>query len=225
MIQMQTICLYRDLRHLQGKKVQLELRTIYNRRLLTNEMFLSWAVSFNPPENLLSTQRAIESMVGFRYKQAKRSIGMLNDLMREESERLIREIQAAMASLEVHYQQPEVRNDDITEALDALATFMTRTREQEQSELNRRFSAISNAPLAALWCNLQSGTQLPPGAIWTNVEPQQNFRGPGRGARHPPWRGGQGRPSRGIRGRGTTRERQNNCTLQAMMTLLSDMIN
>ena len=181
---------WRNLRHLQGKKVKLELRVAYNERLLSNDMFPSWAVSFNPPENLLSTQRAVESTVGFRYEQAKNSIRMINDLMREESDRLTHEIQATMASLELHYQQPDAQEHSLNDALDALTTFMNRTREQEQTELSRRYVAISTAPLAALWKNLPAGTQLPPGALRSPAQQsdnnQQNFRNPGRGTRDLP---------------------------------------
>ena len=204
---------WRNLCQLQGKRVQLELRIAFNERLLGNDMFPSWAVSFNPPENLLLTQRAIELTVGFRYEEAKNSIRMINDLMREESERLTHEITATMASLEVHYHQPEAADFHLDEALDALTTFMNRTRDQEQSELTRRFNAIASAPLAALWKNLPAGTQLPPGAIRAPTQPPETtppvFQGPSRGTRRPAWRGGRGGPSRGIWGRGG-RGRANN---------------
>ena len=133
--------------------------------------------------------------------------------MREESERLTHKITATMASLEVHYHQPEAADFHLDEALDALTTFMNRTQDQEQSELTRRFNAIASAPLAALWKNSPAGTQLLPGAIRAPTQPPETtppvFRGPSRGTRRPAWRGGRGRPSRGIWGRGG-RGRANN---------------
>ena len=103
------IACWRSLRTLQTTKVQFELRITYNEKLLSMDHYPGWAVTFNPPLNLLSSERAVESTVGFRYEQAKSFIRMINDLMRKESDRLSNEIQATLASLECHYpMQPKI---------------------------------------------------------------------------------------------------------------------
>ena len=219
------------------KKIQFEIRVAYNEKLLTTDHFRGWAVTFNPPLNLLTSVRAIESTVGFRYEQSKNFIRMINDLMREESDRLTNEIQVTLASLECHYHEEAAKDYNIQEALDALETLMTRAKQKEEDELSKRYDQIHQAPLEALWLNLPEGTTLPPGAIRQEqrTQPNQVFRDGGRGTpRHPSWRGrgrGRGRPTRA---RGTVlprgnairgRRPGNRQTVQAMMTLLSGMMD
>ena len=141
----------RTLQTIQMKKVQLELRIAFNEKLLSTDHFPPWSVTFNPPMNLLTSGRAIESTVGFRYEQSKTFIRMVNDLMREESNRLTNEVQATMASLECHYQEEAAHEYNIQEALDALQTLMIRAKNKEETELSNRYDQIHQAPLAALW--------------------------------------------------------------------------
>ena len=227
---------WRTLRTLQTKKLQFELRVAFNEKLLNTDHFPGWSVTFNPPTNLLTSTRAIESTVGFRYEQSKNFIRMVNDLMREESDRLTNEIQATMASLECHYQEEAAREYDIREALEALQTLVLRAKQKEEDELANRYDQIHQAPLAALWENLPEGTVLPPAAVRTDrSQPASAFRETGRGnPRRPSWRGrGRGRGNRPTRGRGVTQARgtaiqgtrnANRQTVQAMMTLLNGMI-
>ena len=158
------VCIYdqakttwRSLRNSQDRKVELELRIAYNQRLLDTDHFPEWAVKFNPPLSLLSTTRAIESTVSFRYEQAKQSIAMLRDLMKEESAKLDSDIEAGMAALECHYHQEVAREFKLQEAIDALSILVKRKRETEEAELSRRYNAIHVAPLASLWMNLPDG--------------------------------------------------------------------
>ena len=225
----------------------MELRIDHNKRLLENDHFPDWSVNFNPPLSLMNTARSVESTVGFRYEQSKTNIRMLIDLLSEESSHLSTQIAATMASLECHYAQPAARDYKIDDALTALNVLRERDREQEEQDLERRFTAIHAAPLAALWKNLPPGTSLPPGAVRNNVTPRtiqrqnwqqvpqaqpQNFQGSGRGSpRRPAWRGrARGRGTRGTRGNfqprriNNTNTSQNRRTVQAMMTLLTDML-
>ena len=137
---------WRTLRQLQAHKVEFELHIAYNQKLLDSDHFPDWVVNFTPPENLLSSMRAIESTVGFRYEQAKQTIGMLIDLMKEESNRLSNEIQATMAALECHYQHEDASGYNIADAMEALTTFIQRTKDNEERELARRYSSIHTAP-------------------------------------------------------------------------------
>ena len=238
---------WRSLRSLQQRKIQMELRIAHNRRLLENDHFPDWSVNFNPPLSLLNTGRAVESTVGFRYEQAKVNIRMLIDLLQEESEHLSTQIAATMASLECLYSQPNAQGFNISDATDALKILRIRDTEQEEADLERRYAAIHNAPIASLWKNLPPGTVLPPGALRqqqntmmtrpnsiptpsTSQQPQQqNFQNPGRGApRRPAWRGrGRGCGGRGYM-RGVQPQRRNPTsnrrTVQAMMTLLTDFL-
>ena len=90
---------------------------------------------------------------------------MLADLQEEESARISREITATMASLRAHYDNPESRGYDISDALNSLATFMQRTKENEQSDLEKKYSTILQAPRAALWMGLPPNVALPNDAI------------------------------------------------------------
>ena len=100
---------------------------------------------------------------------------MVNDLMREESNRLTNEVQATMASLECHYQEEAAHEYNIQEALDALQTLMIRAKNKEETELSNRYDQIHQAPLAALWENLPEGTNLPPGAVRNQTVASQGF--------------------------------------------------
>ena len=157
--------------------MQLELRMAFNQKLLDTDHFPDWAVNFKPPMNLLSTERAVESTVGFRYEHACQSIKMLIDLMQEESDQLTNDIQATMASLECHYNEPAVQGYNISEATESLRVFMQRTRDSEESELARCYAAIHAVPLAALWVDLPPGITLPlelyvkPLLLWEETYP------------------------------------------------------
>ena len=228
---------WKTLRNLPGKKVQLELRIVFNQKLLETDHFPGWAVNFKPPMHLLNMERAVEATVSFRYEHAKQSIQMLNDLMEEESARLSNEIQATMVSLECHYKEQAASAYNIEDTIGALRIFMQRTKDTEESELTKRYNAIHEAPLAALWTNLPASVHPPPGATrpiapQSTPEPRnttQGFHGSGRGTRRPSWRGGRGHSSQGMRGtyRGgvSQRGRYNNQTIQAMKTLFNGMMN
>ena len=71
--------------------------------------------------------------------------------MREESNKLSHIIEAVMASLKVHYDNPETTSYNITDATNSLATFMNQAKETEQAELNNRFQVIMVSSHAALW--------------------------------------------------------------------------
>ena len=157
--------------------------------------------------------------------------------MHEESERLTNKIQATMASLECHYHEEAAWEYNIQEALDALQTLMVRAKQKEEDELSRRYEQLHQAPLAALWENLPEGTVLPPSAVRneSRTNNPQGFHETGRNTttpHHPSWRGqgrGRTRPGhgrgvqRGISMRG--RRPANRQTVQAMMTLLSGMMD
>ena len=124
------------------------------------------------------------------------------------------------AALKVHYNSPDVEGYDIRDATNSLATFMLRTKENVNADLQKRFNAIKVAPHVALWKNLPEHTVLPPSAIKPlskptgpyrstqqrptgpartqpiqgNFQTSQNFCGRGRGTWHSP------------QGRGTSRE-------------------
>ena len=156
---------WRQLRSLQGKKVILQLRIQFYRKLIESDAYPDWSVTFNPPQNLLNTETSIQATVAFRAEQAKQSMTMLADLQEEESARISREITATMASLRAHYDNPESRGYDISDALNSLATFMQRTKENEQSDLEKKYSTILQAPRAALWMGFPPNVALPNDAI------------------------------------------------------------
>ena len=148
----------------------------------------------------------------------------LSDLMKEEISRLDSEISATTAALKVHYNSPSARGYDIKDATSSLATFMQRSKETTESDLQKKYIAIKAAPKAALWQNLPPNVNLPVDAIKprqantarprapVNIQPQANagqgFRMRGRNT----WRSprGSNRARRGGRGtfRGTNRPNQ-----------------
>ena len=120
---------------------------------------------FCPPQNLLQTERAIESTVGFRQEMANQNLQMLEDLLCEESGRITQEINANMASLRVHYESIESSEFDLEQATYALNRFMMRAQQQENNSLSKKFNSIMAAPKAALWKNMPSFVRPPPDAI------------------------------------------------------------
>ena len=94
-----TLGVWKQLRSLQTRKIILEVRTEFYKKLRQEEGYPDWAVMFNPPHNLLQTERAVESTVRFRAEMAKQNLQMLEDLFCEENSRISAEINASMASL------------------------------------------------------------------------------------------------------------------------------
>ena len=169
--------IWRQLRNYQGRKITLELRIAYHEKLIATEHFPDWVVNFYPPVSLLNTQRAIEATVGFRKKSADETLTLMNDLMREESQHLTHEINVVLNSLRMHYEHDDASTYDIKEALDSLNIFMRCTKENELSELNKKYTSVHTAPLASLWSGLPEGTTLPPGAIRVyRQDRSQDFR-------------------------------------------------
>ena len=121
---------------------------------------------------------------------------------------------------------------------------MQRTKENEQSDLEKKYSTILQAPRAALWMGFPPNVALPNDAI----QPQKNFTarkqptrilnqgptyGQGQGQGFPIHRRGGWHPTRG-RGRPrynpTQRPRnpnsmRRNQTIQQVVTLLGDLLS
>ena len=115
---------WKQLRSLQTRKIILGVRTEFYKKLRQEEGYPDWAMMFNPPHNLLQTERAIESTVGFRATMAKQNLQMLEDLFCEENSRISAEINALMASLKVYYDTIESAEYDLEQANEALNKFM-----------------------------------------------------------------------------------------------------
>ena len=115
-----TLGVWKQLQSLQTRKIILELRTEFYKKLRQEEGYPDWAVMFNPPHNLLQTERAVESTVAFRAEIAKQNLQMLEDLFCEENSRITTEINASMASLRVHYDTIESAEYDLEQATEAL---------------------------------------------------------------------------------------------------------
>ena len=230
---------WKQLRSLQTRKIILEVRTEFYRKIRIEGGVPDWAVMFNPPHNLLQTERAVESTIGFRAEMAKQNLQMLEDLFCEENSRISAEINASMASLHVHYDTIESAEYDLGQATDALNRFMSRAQQQEYNSLSKKYNSIMQAPRAALWKNLPNHIRSPPNAIPPHTQgPQpgtssgrmtnstarmnnstapnsfvQNFQGPVRRD----WQLSRGRVrgrGRGGRGRGQGRVQKYNSTNQ-----------
>ena len=156
---------WKQLRSLQTRKIILEVRTEFYKCLRQEGGVPDWAVMFYPPLNLLQTERAIESTVGFRQEMANHSLQMLEDLLCEESDRITQKINANMASLRVHYDSIESSEFDLEQATDALNRFMMRAQQQENNSLSKKFNSIMAALKAALWKNMPSFVRPPLDAI------------------------------------------------------------
>ena len=111
---------WKQLRSLQMRKIILEVRTEFYKRLRQEGGVPDWAAMFCPPQNLLQTEIAIESTVGFRQEISNQNLQMLEDLLCEESSRITQEINANMASLRVHYDSIESSEFDLEQTTDAL---------------------------------------------------------------------------------------------------------
>ena len=187
------LTVWRSLRTQQGRKVTLELRIAYHQKLISTDHFPDWTVSFHPPTNLLQTERAIDEVASFRMNQSKEVMRFTIELMKEESARLTHEINVGLNSLRMHYEHENAMGYDIKEALEALNTFMRRTKETEVQDLNKKYTAIHTAPLASIYTGFPEGTILPPGAVRiyrqervslppANPPQSQGFRNTGRGS-------------------------------------------
>ena len=156
---------WKQLRSLQTRKIILEVRTEFYKKLRQEEGYPDWAVMFNPPHNLLQTERVVESTVAFRAEIAKQNLQMLEDLFCEENSRITAEINASMASLRVHYDTIESAEYDLEQATEALNRFMLRAQQQEYNSLFKKYNSIMSAPRAALWKNMPAHIRPPQDAI------------------------------------------------------------
>ena len=234
-----TLGVWKQLRSLQTRKIILEVRTEFYKKLRQEEGYPDWAVMFNPPHNLLQTERVIESTVGFRATMAKQNLQMLEDLFCEENSRISAEINASMASLKVHYDTIESAEYDLEQATEALNKFMLRAQQQEYNSLFKKYNSIMSAPRAALWKNMPAHVRPPPDAILQRSQGAQpgtssrmnnstarinnsvptsfgeNFQGPVRRDWQPSLGLGRSRGhGRGGRGRGQGRIQKYNSTNQ-----------
>ena len=206
---------------------------------------------FNPPHNLLQTERAIEAVVGFRAEMARNNLQMLEDLFSEEIERISKEINASMASLRVHYDDINSTDYDLEQATGALNRFMVRAQTQEQNSMMKKYNSIMEAPHATLWKNLPTHASPPASAIppkpqsriannsgrmtasTARIQNSAPSTSTGQNFQPPVRRGWQ--PSRGGSGRGRGRGGQNRVqkrnstkdpkkTLRQMMEFLLDQM-
>ena len=129
--------IWRQLRNQQTRKVILELRIIYNDKLLATDHYPDWSVSFFPPQSLLSSDRSIQTTVDYRKRTSKDALNMINELMKGESDRLTHQINVGLNSLRMHYEHNDAREYYVREAMNALSTFMRRAKDNELAELNK----------------------------------------------------------------------------------------
>ena len=159
------LTIWKQLRSLQTRKIILQVRSEFYRKIREENGIPEWAVMFNPPHNLLQTERAIEAVVGFRAEMARNNLQMLEDLFSEEIERLSKEINASTASLRVHYDDINSTDYDLEQATSALNRFMLRAQTQEQNSMSKKYNSIMEAPHAALWKNLPAHATPPASAV------------------------------------------------------------
>ena len=158
-------------------------------------------------------------------------------LIREESACLTHEINVALGTLQMHYESADPTKYKLSDAVDALMTFMRRTKDTEQADLNRKYSVIHTALLSALWTGLPSSAILPPGAMRANQQfiqptpqiPNSGFWGSGRGNRHSScregFRGNSQRPRGQPAGRETTQNQPAECQMiRAVVDYLQNLI-
>ncbi len=201
---------WKELRSLEGRRVVLELRARYNEQLLQTGHYPNWTVRYDPQANLLNTQQAVDEVIAHRQNQANQNLERQASLYKIEAERVKIQAEAALAGLNVLYNKPEAINYNFNEALNAIVILTERTRDIEWRELNRRWSAIHAAPLAALWEGIPPQYTRPPaatppqsvnlnGTLNTSMG-QQVFQGRGSGTPGPHFRQGGTRGRGGYRG-------------------------
>jgi hypothetical protein len=204
---------WREMRTLYDRKIQIELRLAFNLRLMSEDKFPEWAVSFNPPKSLINSETAVLTVVEHRRAAAKANIAVINTLMNQEQERISTCINAKLSALKIYYQSEGGRDYSLQDALDGLSTLANRTKQNESAELQKRQAIIDSAPEFAIWQNLPAHAQLPESAVRPFVPTSTGLRSGrdfqargGRASRRPPR--GRGRSLlRGANPRGMPRGR------------------
>jgi hypothetical protein len=201
---------WRKLRRLQNKKICMGLRTSFNSDCLEEGLFPDWSVTYNPPMNLMTSNRAKQAVVNFREEQARLTLQLANDLQTIESSRLNNEIEVNLTALKAHYEQEGSDGYSVQVALDALGTMMERAKSIEQSVLQQRWDELSPNPRKHLVANLTATTAPTP-----NLNAAQTRRRPTAASiqaelniEDPDFQYPQGRPNRGQSRRGRGRGRQ-----------------
>ena len=167
--------IWKQLRSHQTRKIILQVRSEFYKRVREENRVPDWTVMFNPPHNLLQTERSIEAVVGFCAEMARNNLQMLEDLFSEEIERISQETNASMASLKVHYDDINSTDYDLEQATGTLNRFMLRAQTQEQNSLLKKYNSIMEAPHATLWKNLPAYVTPPATAV--PAKPQARING------------------------------------------------
>ena len=80
--------IWKELQSLQTRKIILQVRSEFYRKIREENGVPEWPVMFNLQHNLLQTERSIEAVVGFCAEMARNNLQMLEDLFSEEIERI-----------------------------------------------------------------------------------------------------------------------------------------
>ena len=189
---------WRAYRNVVEKQVALELKHRFNKETFEKGIYPPYAVLYKPPPNLIATQQAADQLVQFRREMCEVLVPFNNKLIKQESDRLLEEIEAIHAKFIAYYQNPNAANYSLEDALSAIATLAHRHTQKLAKDLRDTYSFEKSTPEGALWMGMPPHITvpenarrqvLPPGGAQSQRAPapprQQGpptqFRGSGRG--------------------------------------------
>ena len=166
--------------------MNLHIKSAYYEVFDKNEIYPPWTVAFQPPPNLMSNQRQVETILLLRKNQAKEMLSTLSHMTTQEADECKSHTDASIQVLKTYYQQEGAAQYNLNEALDALVTLTNRSQKTVHSEQQKKFLKVSNKPTLVLYMGFQE--QLVPSEI-KNQRLQPFLPPPGKGANPGPLRG------------------------------------
>ena len=131
--------------------MNLSIKSAYYEALNKNDMYPPWTIAFQPPPNLMSNQRQIETILSLQKNQAKEMLITLSRMSNHEADECKNCTDASTQALRTYYQQVGAAQYNLNEALDAVVTLTDRFQKTVHAEQQKRFTELSNKPTLALY--------------------------------------------------------------------------
>ena len=140
---------WREIRGFLHKEMNLRIKSAYYEALNKNDIYPPWAIAFQPPPNLMSNQRQIDTIMALRKNQAKEMLMTLSRMSNHEADECKNCADVSTQALRTYYQQVGAAQYNLNEALDALVTLTDRSQKTVHAEQQKGFIELSNKPTLA----------------------------------------------------------------------------
>ena len=139
---------------------------------IANDMFPNWAVSYNPPPNLINTMQKALDLVEKRRELAVIMMKTNRSFYKRMLDETVEANDSLVSSLRAIYREKVAVGFDLDFALNTAVEHATDAKASKFDELNVIMNAIRAAPEAALWLGISSDFERPPRAQKVSSNPK-----------------------------------------------------